>query len=253
MRLTYGRRIGRGGHGPGRLSEPRRALRPLPEGVAVDSQGTVLATLPYPPAGSSTAITSRRIQPVLRPGSTPAADRPDARSGERSPTSTAAGSPWIRRTTSSWPVEAASLVLRRWSGDRGTSTRHSRPSSPTRRAPRRHRGDPTGIAYQDRRGDELSGVHRREHFWIGHVHGRGGAVAVQRSGHPAQLRNAYGIDQISFTGPGGTTVAGDGTGRRRSPSSRRGSTRPRCRPDRRSTSTSDPGSAQLPGRGPGTE
>ena len=29
---------------------------------------------------------------------------------------------------------------------------------------------------------------------------------------PAQLRQAYGIDQISFTGPGGTTVTGDGSG-----------------------------------------
>ena len=29
---------------------------------------------------------------------------------------------------------------------------------------------------------------------------------------PAQLRHAYGIDQISFTGPGGTTVTGDGSG-----------------------------------------
>ena len=28
----------------------------------------------------------------------------------------------------------------------------------------------------------------------------------------AQLRHAYGIDQIKFTGPGGTTVAGDGAG-----------------------------------------
>ena len=29
---------------------------------------------------------------------------------------------------------------------------------------------------------------------------------------PAQLRSAYGIDQISFPGPGGTTVTGDGSG-----------------------------------------
>ncbi len=29
---------------------------------------------------------------------------------------------------------------------------------------------------------------------------------------PAQLRSAYGIDQIQFTGPGGTTVTGDGSG-----------------------------------------
>jgi MBG domain len=29
---------------------------------------------------------------------------------------------------------------------------------------------------------------------------------------PAQLRDAYGINQISFTGPGGTTVTGDGSG-----------------------------------------
>ena len=28
----------------------------------------------------------------------------------------------------------------------------------------------------------------------------------------AQLRHAYGVDQISFTGPGGSTVAGDGSG-----------------------------------------
>src|SRR5262249_44216089 len=29
---------------------------------------------------------------------------------------------------------------------------------------------------------------------------------------PAQLRQAYGINQVSFTGPGGTAVTGDGTG-----------------------------------------
>ncbi len=29
---------------------------------------------------------------------------------------------------------------------------------------------------------------------------------------PAQLRQAYGVNQISFTGPGGTTVAGTGAG-----------------------------------------
>ena len=54
MRVTYG---SSGGVATVLVASPASdGLSASPEGVAVDSQGTVLATLPYMPAGSSTAI-----------------------------------------------------------------------------------------------------------------------------------------------------------------------------------------------------
>ncbi len=54
MRLTYGTS---GGVATVLVASPASdGLSASPEGVAVDSQGTVLTTLPYVPAGSSTAI-----------------------------------------------------------------------------------------------------------------------------------------------------------------------------------------------------
>ena len=55
MRVTYGV-AGRNRHGPGRLAGQRQAQSAAPGGVAVGPQGTVLATLPYLPSGSTTAI-----------------------------------------------------------------------------------------------------------------------------------------------------------------------------------------------------
>ena len=68
---------------------------------------------------------------------------------------------------------------------------------------------PAGITYQNVSGtDELAFTDQASGLFT---------LATELSlfsgqASPAQLRHAYGVDQISFTGPGGTTVTGDGTG-----------------------------------------
>jgi hypothetical protein len=68
---------------------------------------------------------------------------------------------------------------------------------------------PAGIAYQNVQGTDylaLSEPGLETYTVAGELPLFSGQVS------PAQLRHAYGIDQISFTGPGGTTVIGDGSG-----------------------------------------
>ena len=78
MRVTYG---SSGGVATVLVASPASdGLSASPGGVAVDSQGTVLATLPYMPAGSSTAIhVPVGIQP-LRTTREAAPRRPSRRS-----------------------------------------------------------------------------------------------------------------------------------------------------------------------------
>ena len=81
MRLTY---ASQGGVATVLVASPASdGLSASPGGVAVDSQGTVLTTLPYMPAGFHHGDPRAcRIQSLLRPGKQPAADRPDARSDD---------------------------------------------------------------------------------------------------------------------------------------------------------------------------
>ena len=82
MRLTYG---SAGGAATVLVASPASdGLSASPEGVAVDSQGTVLTTLPYAPAGSSTAIhVPVGFSLFYDTGSSPCADDPQTRSNER--------------------------------------------------------------------------------------------------------------------------------------------------------------------------
>ena len=82
MRLTYG---SSGGAATVLVASPASdGLSASPEGVAVDSQGTVLTTLPYVPAGSTTAIhVPVGFSLFYDTGSSPAPIDPEARSDER--------------------------------------------------------------------------------------------------------------------------------------------------------------------------
>ncbi len=100
MRLTYG---SSGGVATVLVASPASdGLTASPEGVAVDSQGTVLTTLPYLPSGSTTAThVPVGFSLFYDTGSSPEPTVPTL-GLTSAPTSTAAGSRWIRRTTSSW-------------------------------------------------------------------------------------------------------------------------------------------------------
>lgn len=100
MRLTYG---SSGGVATVLVASPASdGLTASPEGVAVNSQGTVLTTLPYLPSGSTTAThVPVGFSLFYDTGSSPEPTVPTL-GLTSTPTSTAAGSRWIRRTTSSW-------------------------------------------------------------------------------------------------------------------------------------------------------
>jgi hypothetical protein len=174
-----------------------------PGGVAVDSQGTVLATLPYLPAGASspmhvpvgfslsydTGSTPAPFLPTLGLTAVPnidaAAITVDAQDNfilAVTDTSLYGGGPGVAHINSALTAFLAD------------------PVSATM---------PAGISYQNVGGNDYlaftdagSGT-----YTIGHeIPLFSGQVT------PAQLRHAYGIDQVRFTGPGGTTVTGDGSG-----------------------------------------
>ena len=176
-----------------------------PGGVAVDSQGTVLTTLPYLPSGSSTAIDvpvgfnlfydqGMNPQPsVLSLGLTAppnidsggiAVDSQDNFILAVSNSSLYGGGPGIAHINS---------ALTAFLADPTDSSE----------------GTPNAIASQEVGGTNFLAftIPGQETYTIaGELPLFSGQVT------PAQLRQAYGINQISFPGPGGTTVSGDGSG-----------------------------------------
>ena len=203
MRVTYG-----ASGGAARIlaaSPVTDGLSASPGGVAVDSQGTVLTTMPYVPAGTSTAI----YAPVgfslsYDTGNSPApviptlglASVPDIESG---------GITVDSQDNFLLAVKDSSL----YGGGQGivhiNSALTAFLADPTSDA----EAIPSAIAYQDVGGtNELAFTDAASGTYT--VAGELSLFSGQVT--PAQLRSAYGIDQINFTGPGGTTVAGDGSG-----------------------------------------
>ncbi len=203
MRVTYG---SSGGVATILAASPIDAgLSASPGGVAVDSQGTVLTTMPDLPSGSSAAIdVPVGFSLFYDTGSSPApsiptlglTSVPDIDSGgitvdsqdnfilAASTSSLYGGGPGVVHINSSLSAFLADPVSS---------------SDP----------DPTAITYQDVGGTNYLAITDAEsdnYTVAGELPLFSGQVS------PAQLRSAYGIDQIQFTGPGGTTVAGDGSG-----------------------------------------
>ncbi len=207
MRLTYGS-SGGGGVATVLVASPASAgLSASPEGVAVDSQGTVLTTLPYAPDGSSTAI----YVPVgfnlfYDTGSSPAPFVPTL--GLTSvPDIDSDGITVDSQNNFILAVSSSSL----YGGGPGIVHINSAltafladPISDPDATP-----IPTGITCQNVGGTNYL-AYTDAALDTYQIHGELPLFSGQVS--PAQLRHAYGIDQISFTSPGGATVTGDGSG-----------------------------------------
>jgi hypothetical protein len=204
MRVTYGS-SGNGAATVLAASPASDGLSASPGGVAVDSQGTVLATMPYVPAGSNTAI----HVPVgfslnYDTGSGPAPFLPKL--GLSSvPNIDSGGIAVDSQNNFILAVSDSSL----YGGGQGivhiNGALTAFLADPTQNAA----AVPSAIACQDVGGSSylaFTDTASDTYTVAGELPLFSGQVS------PAQLRHAYGIDQITFTGPGGTTVTGDGSG-----------------------------------------
>ena len=203
MRLTYG---SSGGVATVLVASPAGDGRSAsPEGVAVDSQGTVLTTMPYVPAGSTTAIhVPVGFNLFYDTGSSPAPFVPTL--GLTSvPDIDSAGITVDSQDNFILAMTTSSL----YGGGPGVVHINSALTAFLADPLGDSEEIPTGITYQDVGGTNYLAVTDAASDTYT-VAGELSLFSGQVS--PAQLRDAYGINQISFTGPGGTTVTGDGSG-----------------------------------------
>jgi hypothetical protein len=188
-----------------------------PQGVAVDSQATVLATLPYVPAGSSSAISlALGFNLFYDQGQSPQPTLPSLGLGappdlESTAITVDAQNNFILALAEA-PVAGADF-----NGSALGGVAHINASltaflaDPITQAPT---AVPNAIAYQNVNGNnELAFTLTSSSFPDSDTFTTAGELSLF-SGQvtPAMLRNAYGIGQINFTGAGGATVAGDGNG-----------------------------------------
>jgi hypothetical protein len=180
-------------------------LSASPEGVAVDTQGEVLATLPYVPAGSGTAIHvpvefslnfdsgggPAPLIPTLGLTTTPAFDSSAIAVDSQNnfilavSSSSLFSGPGVAHINSALTAFLADPIQQ--NGETAAA----------------------GIACQDVSGQNelaLSQPQQQTLITAGELPLFSGQVT------PAQLRSAYGVNQISFTKSNGQTVTGDGTG-----------------------------------------
>jgi Bacterial Ig-like domain (group 3) len=203
VRLTYG---SSGGVATVLVASPvSDGLSATPEGVAVDSQGTVLTTMPYVPAGSSTAIdVPVGFNLFYDTGSSPSPVVPSL--GLTSvPDIDSAGITVDSQNNFILAATTSSL----YGGGPGVVHINSALTAFLADPLTASEGTPTGITYQEVGGTNylaLTDADSDTYTVAGELSLFSGQVS------PAQLRNAYGISQIRFTGPGGTTVTGDGSG-----------------------------------------
>ena len=207
LRLTYG---SSGGAATVLAASPvSSGLSAAPGGVAVDSQGTVLATMPYVPAGSSAAIhVAVGFSLSYDTGGSPAPFIPKL--GLTSvPNIESAGIAVDSQNNFILAVTDSSL----YGGGPGIVHINSALSAFLADPDPVTGTVPSAIAVQDLGGtselaftDQASNPRLDTYTTAGELSLFSGQVS------PAQLRQAYGIDQIGFAGPGGTTVTGDGTG-----------------------------------------
>ena len=203
MRVTYG---STGGTATVLVASPTSdGLAASPEGVAVDSEGTVLTTLPYVPAGSSTAIhVPVGFNLFFDTGTGPTPYTPMLGLSTM-PNIDSSGITVDSQNNFILAMTDSSL----YGGGPGIAHINSALTAfladPTASA----EAIPAGIAYQDVGGTNylVYTDAASDTYTLGYE-----LPLFSGQVSPAQLRNAYGIDQISFTAPGGTTVTGDGAG-----------------------------------------
>ncbi len=204
MRITYSAQ----GVGTAKVlaaSPASDGLTASPEGVAVDSQGTVLTTLPYLPSGSTTAThVAVGFNLFYDQGNSP---QPYV------PTLGLTAAPEIDSGGITVDSQNNFLLAVRTSSVYGggpgiahiNSALDAFLADPTTSA----ESTPYGIAFQNVDGSNylaFTAPSRGTYTYAGELPLFSGQVS------PAQLRNAYGVNQISFPGPNGTTVAGTGAG-----------------------------------------
>ena len=202
MRLTYG---SSGGVATVLVASPASdGLTASPEGVAVNSQGTVLTTLPYLPSGSTTAThVPVGFSLFYDTGSTPAPTVPTL-GLTSTPDIDSGGITVDSQDNFILAMKSSSF----YSGGAGIAHINSALTAfladPSSIDP-----VPSAIAIQDVGGTNELAIGDTS---AGSLTLAGELSLFSGQASPAQLRGAYGINQITFTGPGGTTVAGDGTG-----------------------------------------
>jgi hypothetical protein len=205
MRVTYG------ASAPGTAtvlvaSPASDGLTASPGGVAVGPQGTVLATLPYQPGGAGAAAIHVPVGFNLfyDDGNSPQPFIPTL-GLTTLPDIDSSGITVDSQNNFILAVTTSSL----YGGGPGVAHINSAltafladPTQPVAAVP-------AGIAYQNVNGANylaLADPALATYTIAGELPLFSGQVS------PAQLRQAYGVNQISFTGPGGTTVAGTGAG-----------------------------------------
>jgi hypothetical protein len=203
MRLTYG---STSGVATVLAASPASdGLSASPGGVAVDSQGTVLTTMPYVPAGTSTAIhVPVGFSLFYDTGSSPAPFLPTL--GLTSvPNIESGGITVDSQNNFILAVRDSSL----YGGGQGIVHINSALTAFLADPTPNSAAIPSAITFQDVGGTNylaFTDAASDTYTVAGELPLFSGQVS------PAQLRHAYGIDQISFTGPGNTTVTGDGSG-----------------------------------------
>jgi hypothetical protein len=203
LRLTYGTS---GGVATVLVASPASdGLSASPGGVAVDSLGTVLTTLPYVPAGSSSAIhVPVGFSLFYDTGASPSPMTPKL--GLTSiPDIDSSGITVDSQNNFILAVTDSSL----YGGGPGVAHINSALTAFLADPLADTLAIPAGIAYQNVGGtdslvytDADSGTYTE----------KGELPLFSGQASPAQLRSAYGINQVKFAGPGGTVVSGDGSG-----------------------------------------
>jgi hypothetical protein len=203
MRLTYG---ATGAVATVLVASPASdGLSAAPEGVAVDSRGTVLATLPYKPPGSATA-THEAVGFSLSfdTGGSPGPRVPNL--GLSSIPSIDAGAITVDSQDNFILATTDSSL---YGGGPGVVHINSALSAFLADPLSDPSEIPSGISYQNVGGtDRLAVADSASETYTT----AGELPLFSGQASAAQLRHAYGIDQITFPGPGGTTVVGDGSG-----------------------------------------
>jgi hypothetical protein len=204
MRLTYG---SSGGVATVLVASPASdGLSASPEGVAVDSQGEVLTTLPYVPSGSNTAIhVAVGFSLFYDSGGTPSPVVPTL--GLTSAPDIDAGGITVD-SENNFIIAATDSSL--YGGGGGVVHINSAlTASLADPITQLQNPIPNAITYQDADGTNSLAFTDANSDTVTEA---GELPLFSGQVSPAQLRSAYGINQIDFTSPDGTTVTGDGAG-----------------------------------------
>ena len=176
-----------------------------PGGVAVDSQGLVLTTLPYLPTGSSTAMhVPVGFNLAFDTGSSPAPYAPQL--GLTTVSNLDSGGITVD-SQDNFILAARDSSL--YGGGPGIVHINSALTAFLADPTTDPAAIPIGITYQN-----VGGTNYLAYIDANSETYTEGTEIPLFSGQvtPAQLRKAYGVDQISFLGPAGTSIAGTGAG-----------------------------------------